>query len=197
MSMLPARSARSSRWLTSDRDRAPAALVQVYAARRERTYRLVAQAVDALRQARARISIATIVARSREFDPDGKGVSKDAILGNADARAYYEAHRTEQTAARRSPRRPKLLRPDDEQSGSVPILVRADRDLVRVRQRYSRLTKRELVARLVDTEQAFTAERERWLGANDLVFWWMHAFAWAVTEVAGEPGSYAPAATEP
>jgi hypothetical protein len=68
---------------------------------------------------------------------------------------------------------------------------------VRVRQRYNRLTKQELVARLVDTEQAFAAERERWLGANDLVFWWMHAFAWAVRQVDGEPASNAHARTEP
>ena len=51
--------------------------------------------MDALRQARARISIATIVARSRELDTDGKCVSKDAVLGNANARAYCEAHRTQ------------------------------------------------------------------------------------------------------
>jgi hypothetical protein len=119
----------------------------------------VTQAVDALRKGRARISIATIVATSRELDADGQGVSKDAILGNADARAYYKAHRTEQTAARRSPSRRRPLQPDAEQSGSVPILVRADRDLARVRQRYDRLTKQELAARLVGTEQALAAER--------------------------------------
>jgi hypothetical protein len=178
--MVPAGPARSYRLPTSDREQAPAALVLVYAARRERTYRLVMQAVDALRQARARVSIATIVACSRELDADGKGVSKDAILGNADARAYYEAHRTEQTLARRPARRRKPLKLADEQSGSAPILVRADRDQVRARQRYDRLTKQELIVRLVHTEQALAAERERWLRANDLVFWWMHACALGV-----------------
>jgi hypothetical protein len=194
--MVPARPVRSYRLPTSDRQQALAALVPVYAARRERTYRLVMQAVDALRQARARVSIATIVACSRELNADGKGVSKDAILDNVDARAYYEAHRTAQTGARRSPRRPKP-QPIDEQSGMVPILVSADRDLVRVRQRYDRLTKRELVARLVDAEQALAAELERWLGANDLIFWWMHAFAWAAREVAGEYASVAHGPAEP
>jgi hypothetical protein len=87
--------ARSSRSPISDRGQAPAALVPAYAAKRERTYRLVAQAVDALRQARARVSIATIVARSTELDADGKGVTKDVVLGNANARAWCEAHRTQ------------------------------------------------------------------------------------------------------
>jgi hypothetical protein len=68
-----------------------------------------------------------------------------------------------------------------------PVPVRANRDQARVRQRYQRLAKRDLIDRLLNAEQAYAAERERWLQANDLVFWWMHAYSYAMQHVAGNP----------
>jgi hypothetical protein len=50
--------------------------------------------------------------------------------------------------------------------------VKRDRDLSRARQRYLRLSKRELVGRLA-VEQACDEHEERWLPSADELFPWM------------------------
>ena len=170
------RSARSFLSMNSERREAPASLVGVYEAKRHRTLRLVRTAVDTLVAAQDRVSIASIIAKSKDLDLERKGVSKDALLGNAEARAYYKEHRTAGHHQRtRAPSRQQHLPP---QSAALvkPLPAKADRDQARVRQRYRRLTKRALIDRLLGAEQAYADERERWLQANDLVFWWMHMY---------------------
>lgn len=143
---------------------------QVYGPKRQRTIELVTRTVDTLvaqgvqDHGVTRVSLSTIVAHSKHLDPAGKGVSHTAILGNAEARAYYEQHRT-QAGARSSRPRPRL---EGEESGPV----KADRDLTRVRQRYLRLSKAELVERLVAAEQAQARQHARWLAVNDSLLTW-------------------------
>jgi hypothetical protein len=148
--------------------------------------------VDALLAAEEHVSIASIIAESKELDPEHKGVSKDGLLGNAEARAYYAQHRT----ARPQQRRRASSRPQHVQAEVAelinPVPARADRDQARVRQRYQRLTKGDLVDRLVTLEQAYAVERERWLHANDLVFWWMHAYTSAVQYLREVPAAGLP-----
>jgi hypothetical protein len=69
---------------------------KVYAPLRQRTIDLVRRSVDALLKDKQRISLSTVVARSKELDVEGngKGVSESAILDNQEARAYYEQHRS-------------------------------------------------------------------------------------------------------
>jgi len=69
---------------------------KVYARLRQRTIDLVKRSVDALSLDKQRISLATIVARSKDLDTEGngKGISESAILDNQEARDYYEHHRT-------------------------------------------------------------------------------------------------------
>src|SRR5579883_3423516 len=43
---------------------------------------------------KVRISLATIVATSKQLDPIGVGVAHTTILENAEAYAYYKTHRT-------------------------------------------------------------------------------------------------------
>lgn len=139
---------------------------QVYEPRRKRTVDLVRQSVDALRKAKQPISIATIVAKSKELDPTNRGVSASALLSNQEARTYYEQYRTWNIT--RSKRRLKPTR----QSPIRPMSVKPDRDIGRVRQRYHRLSKSELVERLIVAEQDHAACQQRWLTTADEVLTW-------------------------
>jgi hypothetical protein len=69
---------------------------KVYARLRLRTVDLVKRSVDALRNDKLRVSLSTIVAKSKELDTEGngQGVSESAILDNQEARGYYEQYRT-------------------------------------------------------------------------------------------------------
>jgi hypothetical protein len=150
-----------------DRD-APAWLeAQVYAPRRQRTLDRVRQAVHALLTAHQSVSLASIAATSKALDPEGRGISTSAILGNVQARAYYERHR------QWTPRRPRRG-PSAPSTSVTPIRPRISlsRNLTRARQRYLRLGKAVLVERLLALEQAYAEQEERWLRVNDELLTW-------------------------
>ena len=67
---------------------------KVYGPKRRRTVELVKKSVDSLVNDRKPISLSALSARSKEIDPDGRGVSETAILNNEEARVYYERHRS-------------------------------------------------------------------------------------------------------
>jgi hypothetical protein len=150
-----------------DRD-APAWLQeQVYAPRRQRTLDHVRRAVETLVTAQQPVSLASIAAMSKALDPQGRGISTSAILGNAQARAYYERHRRWTSGRRRvGPLAPSasvnLIRPRSSLS----------RDVTRARQRYLRRGKSVLVERLLALEHAHAEQEERWLRVNDELLTW-------------------------
>ena len=147
---------------SSNESTAPAWLAeQVYLPKRQRTIALVHQSVEALRGAQVRISLASIVAKSRELDPTGAGISESAILTNEAARAYYEQYRSWKRQ-RRAPT--SRLQPEKRPPGGT---VKLTRDEVRARQRYQRLTKAALVERLLTAERRAAEWEQRWLSRQD------------------------------
>jgi hypothetical protein len=139
---------------------------KVYAKLRQRTVDLVKQSVDALRQDKQRVSLSTVAARSKELDPEHRGVSESAILDNQEARAYYEQHRSWRSSPRK---RAKLLA---VASPASPRSVKPGRDEQRVRQRYLRMGKEALVERLITVERTVAEQRERWLTQQDEALTW-------------------------
>src|SRR5712691_178894 len=139
---------------------------KVYEPLRQRTIALVSSAVDALLQGKQRISLATVAAKSKEVDPEHRGVSESAILDNPEARAYYEQHRTWQGTRHKRGRSVAVRIPPQ------PGPIKADRDEQRVRFRYLRMSKEALVERLLAVEQTSAQERTRWLSQQDDVLTW-------------------------
>lgn len=147
---------------SSNESTAPAWLAeQVYQPKRQRTIDLVHQSVEALRSEKARISLASIAAKSRELDPTGAGLSESAILTNEAARAYYEQHRSWKRQ-----RRPPTS--SQQPAKCIPAgVVKLTRDEVRARQRYQRLSKTALVDRLLAAERTSAELEQRWLSHQD------------------------------
>lgn len=139
---------------------------KVYAPKRQRTVALVTRSVDALVQEKQRVSLASVVAKSKELDLTGLGISESAILGNDEARAYYERHRSWWGSRGK---RSKGIKPSSE-AATRPMKI--DRDLARARQRYLQMGKAELVERLLSVEQAYADHQERWLQQQDEVLLW-------------------------
>lgn len=151
----------------SDGSVAPAWLAeQVYQPKRQRTIDLVHQAIEALSREKARISLASITAKSKELDPTGAGVSESAILTNEEARAYYERHRS----WKRQRRPPTFSQKPEKRipAGSIKLT----RDEVRARQRYQQLSKATLVDRLLAAERCAAEGEQRWLSHQDDVLCW-------------------------
>jgi len=119
-----------------------------YEATRQRTVGLVTAAVDRLIQDGQTVTIEAICQQSQQLDPQGRGIKKAGILGNAEAYAYYRQHRT---SLRRTPKR------TSRQPATTTSRLPTDphRDLKQVRRRYSRESKANLVERLLSVEQAY------------------------------------------
>lgn len=141
---------------------------KVYARLRQRTVDLVKGSVDVLRKDRQRISLSTVVTKSREIDTEGggKGISESAILDNPEARAYYEQYRSWRGSSR------KRTKPLVVATPASPRVVKPSRDEQRVRQRYLRMSKEKLVERLITAERTLAEQRERWLGQQDEALTW-------------------------
>jgi hypothetical protein len=152
---------------SSKESHAPAWLAeQVYLPKRQRTIDLVRRSVEALQGAQARISLASIVAKSRELDSAGVGISESAILTNEEARAYYQQHRSwkHQRRPPTTPRKPEKRH--------VTGALKLTRDEVRTRQRSQRLSKGELVDRLLAAERNAAEWEQRWLTHQDDALHW-------------------------
>src|SRR5262249_40946592 len=122
----------------------PAWLGEVYERRRQRTVRLVQLSIAALPRAGERPSLSAIARASKTIDPsEPRGSSENAILHNE---AAYALYRQRTARKRQTPGGPSSKRRigDDNR-----IRVSANRDQGRVRQRYLRASKAELVERLV------------------------------------------------
>jgi hypothetical protein len=153
--------------LNPEDQQAPSWLVeQVYTPKRQRTIALVKQSVEILKQESQRISLASIAAKSKEVDPDHIGVSESAILSNEEARGFYELHRSWKQARR------ALVRPTEPPAHPRIGSIKLDRDEERTRLRYLRLSKQDLVQRLLALERAYAEDKEQWLEHNDELLNW-------------------------
>lgn len=139
---------------------------KVYTRLRQRTIDLVKHSVDTLRKDKQRVSLSTVATKSKELDPEHRGISESAILDNETARAYYEQYRSWRGTPRK---RAKSF-------ASIPPAslgkVKLGRDEQRVRQRYLRMGKETLVERLIAVERQLSERRERWLEQQDEVLTW-------------------------
>ena len=135
-------------------------LKNYHEARKQRTIDIVRATVDQLVREERAVTIEAICRLSVEVDPQGKGVRKAGILGNQVASAYYREHsRSYQKVHQRNHRLTK------EKQGKVAsvsrIAINPDRDVSRVRARYLRQTKVDLVERLLTVEQAYVESQEQ------------------------------------
>lgn len=140
----------------------------VYAPKKQHTFEVVKQAVDALVEQRkldgvTRISLATIVTMTKQQDPLGQGVAHTTILENEEAYAYYKRYRTASKPKKRQA---------SPQNVDGNLVIKADRNQERVRQRYLKMNREELVNQLLSTEQQYAQLYERWLVLNDNVLEW-------------------------
>lgn len=140
----------------------------VYEPKRQRTFDLVKQAVDALVEQRkqdgvTRISLNAIVTMAKQQDPAGQGIAHTSILENEEAYASYKKFRTA---------RPPKQRQSGSKNGDARPVIKVDRDQGRVRQRYMKWNRPDLVDYLLSVEQQYAELNERYLATCDHLLEW-------------------------
>lgn len=143
---------------------------RVYEPKRKHSVDLVKQSVDALvsqrkQGSKVRISLATIVATSKQLDPTGIGVAHTTILENAEAYAYYKKHRT--TSSKTVKRRNQRVSADFGEPD-----IAQDPAFAKRRQHYMTWRRAELVDELLRVQQERDQLQEQWLDANDNLLQW-------------------------
>lgn len=142
----------------------------VYEPKRKHSVDLVKQSVDTLVSQRkqgnkTRISLATIVATSKQLDPTGTGIAHTTILENAEAYAYYKKYRTtsSKTVKHRNQRvSTEMSEPDTAQ----------DPAFAKRRQYYMIWRRAELVDELLRVRAERDRFQEQWLDASDNLLQW-------------------------
>lgn len=142
---------------------------KVYEPKRQRTVSLVTRSVDALLRENRRVSLSAIIKQSKVLDPEGRGVSNSAIHNNQEAYNYYEQHRNHKEFQAKRTKESVVINKISEINANR---TKPDRDVLRARQRYMRLSKDDLVERLLAVEQAFAEQEEQWHRQNDELLSW-------------------------
>jgi hypothetical protein len=118
---------------------------------------LVKETVDRLLHEGQTVTLEAICTRSRELDPQGKGIKKAGIIGNAEAHAYYCKHSSTYQRGLGYQRR----KGRNKRVPAQPSRIDADRDVDRARQRYLLQPKADLVERLLAVERGYAHAQQQ------------------------------------
>lgn len=131
-------------------------LEKKYEEKKARTLFLVERAILHLQKEDAAVSLTSIVAASKIVDNEGRGVSSSAVLNNEQARQAYENAR-QWRGRKAAPIRKRPI------SNPLALHIKIDRRRDDVVRRLKKLTKHELIARLLVVEEAYATLQQKWL----------------------------------
>ncbi|MGG1663290.1 hypothetical protein [Brevibacillus sp. NRS-1366] len=129
----------------------PRWLEEEYFAKKKRTFHLGKEAIDHLYQNGERVSYRNIESRSKELDPKRKGIHANSVKANEELYQYYLKFASFKKAANNHAG--PTSSPISNKNGAE------ERDWNERRERYSRLSKSELVDRLLEAE-LYISERK-------------------------------------
>lgn len=133
-------------------------LHDVYEKKKRRAFELGKQATDLLASESKRVSHRAVAQKSKEIDPDGIGIHANTILSNKELHEYISQHSASKSSkARKAPRMPQ------EELSNIFKQDKEDRNIERVRRRYMKLSKSELVELLIRSEQYIAQNNKLWL----------------------------------
>ncbi|UUZ96738.1 hypothetical protein LJK87_22195 [Paenibacillus sp. P25] len=133
-------------------------LHEVHEKNKTRSFQLGKSAIDTLVKEGKSVTLNNIHNKSKDLDPAGKGIHSNTIKTNELLYAYYKEHsRTyKQRQTKKAPSRQNVIQVADLRRLSP------HRDLVHLRQKYMKLTKQELVSRLIQAEQFIAENHSKW-----------------------------------
>lgn len=132
-----------------------------YRKRKNRTVELVINSVDLLISKNRPVTLSNISQISKQIDPEGKGIHPNTIRVNSEAHAYYSDHsRTYKEAINRSKQKRKNRNGITSQNFEN---IKPDRDLAALQIRYKKMSKDELINRLIAAEQYIVDNNQKWV----------------------------------
>ncbi len=132
-----------------------------YRKRKERTVELVIKSVDLLITNKRPVTLSNISKISKEVDYEGNGIHPNTIRGNPEAHAYYSEHSiTHKKTISRNKQKSKNKNCIISQNFEN---IKPDRDLAALQVRYKKMSKDELINRLIAAEQYIVSNNQKWV----------------------------------
>ncbi|WP_020063169.1 hypothetical protein [Bacillus sp. 123MFChir2] len=133
-------------------------LKEVHESRSQRSLLLGKEAIDLLVKQNLPVTLKTVSEKSKEIDPEGKGIHPNTIRTNEHLCEYYKQH--------------SLTYKQKKNNGSMKPNLNADIDFRKIKpnrsventqKKYMKLSKKELVQRLILAEQYIADNNVKWV----------------------------------
>lgn len=134
----------------------------VHKSRSQRSFLLGKEAIDLLVKQNLPITLKTISEKSKEIDSEGKGIHSNTIMINPELNEYYKQNSKTY--------KQKLNSNKSLQKRSVPFTpvdyrrIRSDRNIENTERKYMKMSKKELVQRLILAEKYIAENNKMWAG---------------------------------
>ncbi|MGG3527748.1 hypothetical protein COM13_04530 [Bacillus pseudomycoides] len=136
-------------------------LKEVHESRSQRSLLLGKEAIDLLVKQNLPVTLKTVSEKSKDIDPEGKGIHRNTISTNQELNAYYKQHSKSY--------KKKLNINKSTQKRSVAFTsvdyrrIRSDRSIENTERKYMKMSKKELVQRLILAEQYIAENNSKWV----------------------------------
>jgi hypothetical protein len=135
-------------------------LKEVHESRSRRSLLLGKEAIDLLVKGNLPVTLKTVSEKSKEIDSKGKGIHSNTIMTNPELNEYYKQH--SKTYKQKSNSHQSLQK---RSVAFTPVdyrRIRADRSIENTERKYMKMSKKELVQRLILAEQYIAENNEAW-----------------------------------
>ncbi|EPC8419428.1 hypothetical protein EXW45_09310 [Bacillus wiedmannii] len=133
----------------------------VHESRSRRSLLLGKEAIDLLVKGNLPVTLKTVSEKSKEIDSEGKGIHSNTIMTNPELNEYYKQHsktyKQKSNSDQYLQKRSVAFAPVDYRR------IRADRSIDNTERKYMKMSKKELVQRLILAEQYIVENNKAWL----------------------------------
>ncbi|HGA0510732.1 TPA: hypothetical protein ACIQMB_003631 [Bacillus pacificus] len=136
-------------------------LKEVYESRSHRSFLLGKEAINLLVKENLPVTLKTVSEKSKEVDSEGKGIHSNTIMTNPKLNEYYKQH--SKTYKQKSNSNHSLQKCSVAFTSVDYRRIRADRSIENTERKYMKMSKKELVQRLILAEQYIAENNEVWV----------------------------------
>lgn len=137
-------------------------LKEVHESRSQRSLFLGKEAIDLLVKQNLSVTLKTVSEKSKEIDPEGRGIHRNTISTNQELNGYYKQHsktyKKKSNSNKSAQKRSVAFTPVDYRR------IRSDRNLENTERKYMNMSKKEIVQRLILAEQYIAENNKAWAG---------------------------------
>lgn len=136
-------------------------LKSVHESRSKRSLLLGKEAIDLLVKQNLSVTLKTVSEKAKEIDPEGKGIHRNTITTNQELNEYYKQH--SKTYKQKTNSQKSVQNRSVEFAPVDYRRIRAERNLENAERKYMKLSKKELVQRLLYAEQYIAEHNGAWI----------------------------------